>query len=150
MLQRIKKLMADTQVKSTVVNSPDLTLSLCVMLLEIAQADDEFTPDERTHVVRTLQERFSLSETETHELIEEAQGTREESLDLWQFTNKLNQEFDRGQKLLIMEEIWRVIYADGTLDSHEDYLVRKLSNLLNLSHKEMINAKLKVLKEIRS
>ncbi len=56
---------------------------------------------------------------------------------------------DRDERKLIMEEVWSVIYADGTLDSHEDYLVHKLANLLRLRHSEMIEAKVKALKQLR-
>jgi uncharacterized tellurite resistance protein B-like protein len=38
------------------------------------------------------------------------------------------------------------VYADGKLDKHEDYLVHKLANLLRLTHKQLIEAKLKVKK----
>src|SRR5690606_16761152 len=49
----------------------------------------------------------------------------------------------------ILREVWRVIYADGTLDGHEDYLVHKLAKLLNLNHPMLIEAKMAVLREIR-
>ena len=41
--------------------------------------------------------------------------------------------------------VWEIIYTDGILDKHEDYLVHKLANLLRLSHEQLIEAKLKVL-----
>jgi len=40
--------------------------------------------------------------------------------------------------------VWKVIYADGKLDKHEDHLAHKLSSLLKLNHKQLIDAKLKV------
>jgi len=43
----------------------------------------------------------------------------------------------------IIEEVWRVIYADGTLEAHEDYLVHKLAKLLNLNHPQLIKMKMK-------
>ena len=39
--------------------------------------------------------------------------------------------------------IWRVAYADGTIEKHEDYLVHKLARLLRLTHKQLIETKLK-------
>jgi uncharacterized tellurite resistance protein B-like protein len=47
------------------------------------------------------------------------------------------------EKLQIIENVWRIAYADGRLDKHEDYLVHKLATLLRLSHKQLIEAKLK-------
>jgi uncharacterized tellurite resistance protein B-like protein len=43
--------------------------------------------------------------------------------------------------------IWRIAFADGNLDKHEDYLVHKLAKLLRLTHKQLIEAKLRA-KEI--
>jgi hypothetical protein len=37
--------------------------------------------------------------------------------------------------------------VDGRLDKHEDYLMHKLSKLLNLYHGQLIDAKLRVLKD---
>ena len=50
-----------------------------------------------------------------------------------------------AEKIALVELLWRIIYIDGRLDKHEEYLVRKLATLLHLSHKDMIDAKLKVL-----
>ena len=42
-----------------------------------------------------------------------------------------------------MEDVWHIILLDGKLDKHEDYYAHKLANLLHLTHKQMIAAKLK-------
>jgi uncharacterized tellurite resistance protein B-like protein len=46
----------------------------------------------------------------------------------------------------VIETVWRVVYSDGILDKHEDYLVHKLADLLHLKHSELIDAKLKILR----
>ena len=33
---------------------------------------------------------------------------------------------------MLMEPLWRVVYADGVLSEHEDYLTQKLAVLLDL------------------
>ena len=48
-----------------------------------------------------------------------------------------------------MEGVWRLIYADGTLDKFEDSIARQLATLLRLSHREAIACKLLVLGETR-
>ena len=45
----------------------------------------------------------------------------------------------------IVEMVWKIAYADGFLDKHEDYLVHKLANLLRLTHKQLIDVKLKII-----
>ena len=51
----------------------------------------------------------------------------------------------RGVKVALIERLWQIVYVDGKMDQHEHYLMNKMSNLLRLSHKQLIDAKLKVL-----
>jgi uncharacterized tellurite resistance protein B-like protein len=69
----------------------------------------------------------------------------ERSIDLWQFAKLINENYSTDEKIKVIETVWQVIYTDGVLDKHEDYLVHKLAKLLRLSHKQLIDAKLKVL-----
>jgi uncharacterized tellurite resistance protein B-like protein len=68
-------------------------------------------------------------------------------VDLWQFARAINENFSIDEKVEIMEILWRIVYVDGKMEPNEHYLMNKLSNLLRLSHKQMIDAKLKVLRE---
>ena len=74
-----------------------------------------------------------------------AHQVRIESNDLHQFTREINNGFDQSEKEKIMEALWRLVYADGRLDRYEEALLRQLSSLIGLSHRQMIDAKLKVL-----
>ena len=49
----------------------------------------------------------------------------------------------------VIENVWDVIYADGKLSAHEDYLVQKLYKMLNLTHKQLIEAKMKALERFK-
>ena len=118
-------------------------LAAGVLLLEAAHIDNECTVEEMEHVVQTLRAKFSLTADCVAELLELAHLEREEAVDLWQFTNRVNQDFRKDEKLAIMEDVWRVIFMDGRLDKHEDHFAHKLATLLRLSHKEMIDAKLR-------
>ena len=118
-------------------------LAACVILLETAMVDDEFTNAEREHIITTLKTVYNLSRDYAEELMELAQKERDQAVDLWRFTNQINQNFSRPEKLSTMEAVWQLIYADGRLDKHEDYIAHKLGNLLRLTHKELITAKLK-------
>ncbi|MDH3974551.1 MAG: TerB family tellurite resistance protein [Deltaproteobacteria bacterium] len=117
----------------------------CALMIEMANIDDEFSEDEKGRIVAILKKEFDLSEEMAHELIDLSHEELEGSVDLWQFTSLINQNYSPEEKIQLMELVWRVVYADGHLDQHEDYLVKKIAHLLNLRHGEMIDAKLKVL-----
>ena len=130
-------------VQSDTANENKIEIAACVVLVEIAESDSECTEDEIGHVLETMKSTFNLSREHAEEMIELAREARKNSVDLWQFTNQINQCFDRSEKIKIIEAAWRVIYADGRIDKHEDYLVHKLANLLELKHKELIDAKIR-------
>ena len=150
MLDRLFKLFAIDEAAPSDANQDEkLRMATCVILLEVAGADDEFSPVECEYIINALRERFQLSQHEAEELIQLAQEQRGESSDLWKFTNQINQSCSNEEKIQIIEEVWRLIYADNVLDGHEDFLVHKLARLMNLKHPILIEAKMKVLKEVR-
>jgi uncharacterized tellurite resistance protein B-like protein len=109
-----------------------LQVAACALLLEMAHADDEFSEPERRHVEELVGRHFALDAEATRALLEVAERERREATDLHQLTSVINREYDEGQRLLLSELLWRVVYADGQLSQHEDYLTQKLATLLDL------------------
>jgi uncharacterized tellurite resistance protein B-like protein len=134
-------------------NGPDreerTRIAAGVILLEAAHADHECTDDELDHVIETLGSDFNLSRKHVEDLLELAHRERTQAVDLFEFTNHINNEFSREEKKAVLESVWRIIHIDGQLEKHEDHFVRKLTHLLRLSHKEMIDAKLKAREQIQ-
>ncbi len=112
--------------------SKDIRLAACALLLELAHADREFTDDERQHLESAVRRQFGLDDAEAAKLLELAQREREEAVDLWQFTNLIAENYSTGQKMVLAEIMWGLVYSDGDLASKEDYLMRKICNLLRL------------------
>jgi uncharacterized tellurite resistance protein B-like protein len=107
-------------------------LAACALLLELAHADDEFSPEEQQHIESTLQRHFGLDEASGSELIRLAGTARAESLDHFQFTRLVAAEYSLAQKMVLAEVMWGVILADGRLSDHEAHLVRKMAGLMQL------------------
>lgn len=121
-----------------------IQIATCIILLEVAKSDDEFSSIENTTLTAILEKKFQLSSEAAKELMAIADRKREESVDLWQFTNIINKNYTKEEKKKIVEAVWRVIYADDKLDKYEDHFVHKLAKLLQLRHSDMIEAKLKI------
>ena len=115
----------------------------CVILLEAATADETFSDEERKKIVDVLKGRFSMTDREAEELIASSVAERKDATDLWHFTNIINQGMSKEEKYEIMELVWEVIYSDGTLDKFENYVARKLLNMLNIDHSKFIELKLR-------
>jgi uncharacterized tellurite resistance protein B-like protein len=124
--------------------SHDVRVAVCALFLEMASIDGEFSDSERENIISLLKRQYRMSDEHVAALMEASEEGLEGSIDLWQFTNLINQNYSRQEKIQIIEMVWQVVYADGRLDKHEDYLVHKLAKLLRLSQKDLIDAKVKV------
>lgn len=127
-----------------------LHVATCAILLEMAKIDGEFDDSEKQDIIEIFKDKYTLTDEEITCLIEASEEELEKSIDLWQFANQINKNYGSDEKVRIVETIWQVAYADGRLDKHEDYLLHKLSRILNISHKDLIEAKLKALDRSRS
>ncbi len=112
--------------------APTVQLAACALLLELAHADGEFTAEEQRHIEGALIRHFGLDEATAGELLELAEAERGQSVDHFQFTRLIAEQYDLGQKMVLAELMWGVILADGKLADHEAHLVRKMAHLLEL------------------
>jgi uncharacterized tellurite resistance protein B-like protein len=124
----------------------DIRIATLALLLEMSHIDGDFSESERDSIVAILKQNYHVSDEEADTLIESAEGELKGSLDLWQFTSLINQNYTPEEKTEIIEMVWRIAYTDGKLDKHEDFLVHKLADLLHLTHTKLIDAKVKVRK----
>jgi uncharacterized tellurite resistance protein B-like protein len=133
--------------KGSIDQQQKLRIATCVTLLEAVTADEVLSDQELHKIIELLKSKYQMTDSQVHELIETSKKRREESADLWYFTNLINENLTMDEKYDLMEMIWEVIYSDGTLDKYENYIAHKLKNLLNLDHSKFIDIKLKVKEE---
>ena len=150
MIGIIKKIMGDSVQEETAENQDDAHIALCVLLIEAAHVDGECSDEEMAHVIETLTDKLGVSKEDIDELIEKAYQKRKDAIDLFAFTRYLSQNYSKEEKLKVMESVWRVIHIDGRLEGHEDHFAHKLANLLRLTHKELIDAKISAREQLKS
>ena len=121
-----------------------LKLASAALMIEMTRMDDELHEDEHVLMLQLLQDKFDLSEQETHELVELANAELKNSTDYYQFTSLINQTFEYQDRVHMIELLWQIAYADKSLDKDEEFLVRKVAELIYVSHQDYIAAKLKV------
>ncbi len=120
-----------------------LQVATGALLIEMMRSDAESTENERTVVLAALRSKFDLTEDETRELVELAEAEADDSIDHYQFTSLIKTGFSPEQKEKVVEYLWAVAFADDNADKHEEYLVRKVANLIGVPHKDFIAAKLR-------
>jgi uncharacterized tellurite resistance protein B-like protein len=124
----------------------DVQMAVCALFIEMARIDESFTQEEMTAVVDILRDKYGLSSANAEAMIAAAEQALEDSVDYWQFARLINENYTMDEKVAIIEMLWRIVYLDGNLDKHEDYLMHKLARLLRLHHQQLIDAKLKVMR----
>ena len=114
------------------LRSRDTRMAACALLLELAHADDDFTHAERVHLTAAVRRQFGLDAAQADELVALAEKERQDAVDLWQFTSLIKEHYSRGQKMVLVEVMWGLVYADGEMAAKEDLLMRKICNLLDI------------------
>lgn len=143
MLSRIKRFFDQHLAAESMAQDPDHVLRLAVgaLLLEMTHMDGEVWPRQREAVEEAVGTCFDLAEGEANELLDLAEAERAESTDYFQFTSLINRSYTPEQKERLVETLWRVAYANEVLHMYEEHLVRKVADLLYVSHSAFIAAK---------
>ena len=80
-------------------------------------------------------------------LMRASASTVERSISLFDFTSIINQYCSFEQKFDILTNLWKLVYVDKRLDAYEDNFIRKITGNLQLSHNDMIAAKMEAKKD---
>jgi len=121
-----------------------MKLATTALMIEMMRMDDHIHDDEELAMISLIKNKFELTDDETNEIIRLAKSELENSTDYFQFTSLINKQFSYSEKIHVIELLWQLAYADKVLDRDEEYLVRKISELLYVSHTDFISIKLKV------
>lgn len=123
-----------------------VTIAACALLLEIAHAEAGLGSDERARIERAARE-MGVAPQDLQEVLRLAEEERRESVDLYQFTRLVAENFTRDERLRLLEAIWGVVYSDGALSAIEGQLARRVAELLGFQHPEVQSVREKVAKE---
>jgi len=127
-----------------------LQLATAALLIEMTHADFKVQEEERQAVHIAIQAAFQLTIEETNSLVALAEEELKNSTDMFQFASLINKEFSRERKVMVLEYLWTVALADTEIEKYEEHLLRKVTTLLHLDHKEFIDAKLRVKQRMAS
>ena len=123
-------------------------VATAALLVEIAKADGDFSEDERKRIINLMKKDFDLDDECVDELMELSEQKVRDSISVYEFTSVINETFSQSEKLELLKNLWRIIYEDGKLDSHEDRLIKIIGSTMNIEHKDIIGAKLFVKQEM--
>lgn len=123
-------------------------LALAALLVEVAESDYKDAPEERDALLSIVRETFELSHEAAEEIINLARTAHENSTDYFQFTRLINDNYSADQKIKLIENLWRIAFADSHLDKYEEHVIRRIADLIYVSHSDFMATKLRVQNEI--
>ena len=123
---------------SHVFTEGDHRVAAAALLVHLVSIDGMIDPSEQAKMRDVLKKRFSLSDTETGELIAVASRRDKEAVDLYRFTSVLKRELDEDGRVEIIEMMWELVFADGHIHEFEDNLVWRVAELLGVSRRDRI------------
>jgi uncharacterized tellurite resistance protein B-like protein len=146
-VQRLKNWLSDRLGAAAGEESPQRqqarNLAVAALLVEVLRADYDVSGPERRQVLDSIRGLLGLDAGECETLFELAEERVDEAHDLHQFTSEVNRAFTADEKVGLVEQLWRVAQADETVHKYEEHLIRRISDLLHVPHRQFIAAKLR-------
>ncbi len=118
-----------------------LELAGAALLFEVLKADHDFDERELASIAEVMRARGG-EPGKIDELVELARRQSNESTSLYEFTSLINEHCDYREKCALIRNMWRIAWADAELSKYEDHLIRKVCELIYVSHSDFIRAKL--------
>ncbi|WP_133493199.1 TerB family tellurite resistance protein [Alcanivorax sp. 24] len=124
------------------VTELDLHRAAAALLLEVARTDGQIDEREKQSLFKAVRQRWQLDSDELEEIVAELHERVEGATDLYEFTSPLREHWGPEPRARLIEDMWAVAAADGKADVHEEHLIRRVADLLYVSHGDYIRAKL--------
>ncbi len=122
-----------------------LQIAASVLMIEISRSDMHVSETEEQTILSALQKTFSLDQKESENLMSLANDKTDQAISFHEFTREINDQFSAEEKINLVRLLWDVAIADGEIDKYEDFYIRKISDLLYVSHSDFIRMKHKAI-----
>jgi uncharacterized tellurite resistance protein B-like protein len=116
----------------------DYRLAAAALLVHAAAIDGAVSDAARDKLNVLIKQRFNLDDATTDELVAAAAEAEQKAVDLYHFTARLNRSLDEAGRARMVEMMWQIAYADGTVTEFEDNLIWRVADLLSVSQGERI------------
>ena len=124
-------------------NINNKNILITALLIHAAKIDDNYTDVEKDIIKKALISLNAITPNEAEELLKKAEKIEQESNQIVAFTREIKKN-SMEFRLKIIEILWKIVYSDGSSDSYESNLIRRVCGLLYISDRDSGMIKLKV------
>ena len=119
---------------------------VAALLIHAAKIDENYSTIEEEIINKALLE-IGASKESLNEIIANGKKIEENSNQILDFTKEVK-KMKEGNKIKIVETLWKIIYSNDDADIYETNLMRRLTGLLYIDSKTMGDIKKKVKEDI--
>ena len=119
----------------------EIELTAAVLAYEIARIDGEVTDAELQVLIeeiKLISKKVNKNEEEILKIIE---IYSKDSTSFYEFVEDINQYYTKGEKLSLLSFMWKIAYADGSLEVNEEKLIRRLADLIRIKDLDVLKLK---------
>ena len=121
----------------------ELGMTLAVLMLEVVKSDFEESEAEIQTMTAWLENQgLGLTSEDVRQLLDSARNEQAGSAGLFAYTRRACERMSMEERVRLVEQLWRIAYADGVIDKYEEAAIRKASELLYVPHSDFIRVKL--------
>ena len=124
-------------------NINNKNILITALLIHAAKIDDNYTDVEKEIIKKALISLNAITPNEAEELLKKAEKIEQESNQIVAFTREIKKN-SMEFRLNIIEILWKIVYSDGSSDSYESNLIRRVCGLLYISDRDSGMIKLKI------
>jgi len=124
-------------------NINNKNILITALLIHAAKIDDNYTGAEKEIIKKALISLNEITPNEAEELLKKAEKIEQESNQIVAFTREIKKN-SMEFRLKIIEILWKIVYSDGSSDSYESNLIRRVCGLLYISDRDSGMIKLKI------
>ena len=140
MFKALKALLAP-KVNKSKASPLELESATAALMIMLATADNHFDELERQTIISLIRNRSHLQKVELEALIEEAELAATNATSIYEFSQQLNTALAYEERVKVVKDMWEVAFADGVIDKYEEYLIRRVCDLMYVSHSDFIQSR---------
>ena len=119
----------------------EIDLIACVLAYEVARADGNISDDELNSLLNEIEKITADVNKNPDEIFSLIKNYSENSVSFHEFISDINNDFNKEEKLELIQYLWDVAYADNILDVNEERLIRRIADLINLKDLDVLRLK---------
>ena len=124
-------------------NINNKNILITALLIHASKIDVHYTDVEKEIIKKALISLDAITSNEAEELLKKAEKIEQESNQIVAFTREIKKN-SMEYRIKIIEILWKIVYSDGSSDSYESNLIRRVCGLLYISDRDSGEIKLKV------